>query len=74
MRCQPSECHHTCPPPRRPPQTMFLLFSALGALWTIAVIKGGTDSHKIHYLMIVLVAFKSLTVLSQVRAGCWADG
>lgn len=45
---------------------MFLLFSALGVLWTIAVIKGGSDSHKIHYLMIVLVAFKSLTVLSQV--------
>ncbi|KAL4424923.1 hypothetical protein ABPG77_009652 [Micractinium sp. CCAP 211/92] len=45
--------------------TMFLLFSALGVLWTIAVIKGGSDSHKIHYLMIVLVAFKSLTVLSQ---------
>lgn len=27
------------------------------------------DAHKIHYLMIVLVAFKSLTVLSQVRNG-----
>lgn len=28
------------------------------------------DAHKIHYLMIVLVAFKSLTVLSQVRGRC----
>jgi hypothetical protein len=44
---------------------MFLAFSALGVVWTVMVIRGKQDSHKIHYLMIVLVAFKSLTVLSQ---------
>ncbi|PSC67979.1 G -coupled seven transmembrane receptor [Micractinium conductrix] len=45
--------------------TMFVLFTTLGVVWTGMVIKGGGDSHKIHYLMIVLITFKSLTVLSQ---------
>jgi hypothetical protein len=48
---------------------MFIAFTVLGVLWTLMVIRGKADSHKIHYLMIVLVAFKSLTVLSQVREG-----
>lgn len=52
---------------------MFLAFSVLGVVWTAMVIRGKQDSHKIHYLMIVLVAFKSLTVLSQVGIG-WAGG
>ncbi|KAL4860143.1 hypothetical protein ACK3TF_000346 [Chlorella vulgaris] len=45
--------------------SMFIAFTVLGVLWTLMVIRGKADSHKIHYLMIVLVAFKSLTVLSQ---------
>jgi hypothetical protein len=48
---------------------MFIIFSAIGVLWTTMVVKGGPDSHKIHYLMIVLVAFKALTLLSQVCGG-----
>lgn len=47
---------------------MFIMFSVLGVVWTLMVIRGKQDSHKIHYLMIVLVAFKSLTLLSQVLA------
>lgn len=43
----------------------FLLFSVLGVMWTLLVVRAKADAHKIHYLMIVLVAFKSLTVLSQ---------
>lgn len=52
------------------PQTMFLLFTTLGVLWTLVVVRARADAHKIHFLMIVLVAFKSLTVLSQVSLLC----
>lgn len=62
------------PPPPTPPaplpllQLMFGVFTLLGFIWVYLVIKGKEHAHKIHYLIIVLVIFKSLTVLSQV---CW---
>lgn len=44
---------------------MFLCFTSLGGLWVWTVVKAKHNAHKIHYLMVVLVAFKSLTLLTQ---------
>lgn len=44
---------------------MFGLFTFLGGLWIYLIAKSKEYAHKIHYVMVVLVAFKSLTVLSQ---------
>ena len=44
---------------------MFVLFTAVTILWSTLVIKSGSNSHRIHYLMIVLCVFKALTLLSQ---------
>jgi hypothetical protein len=46
-------------------QVMFVLFAVATTLWVVLVVKAGTNAHRIHYLMIVLVTFKSLTLLSQ---------
>lgn len=43
----------------------FLAFAAIGIIWTGMVLKGREFAHQIHYLMIALVVFKSLTLLSQ---------
>ncbi len=44
---------------------MFVLFTTLTVLWTTVVLRARPNSHRIHYLMIVLCVFKSLTLLSQ---------
>jgi hypothetical protein len=46
-------------------QVMFVLFTTLTVLWTTVVLRARPNSHRIHYLMIVLCVFKSLTLLSQ---------
>lgn len=46
---------------------MFILFVVAAVLWTVLVVKAGTNAHRIHHLMIALVVFKALTLLSQVR-------
>jgi hypothetical protein len=43
----------------------FLIFAGLGIVWTGMVLKGRQYAHRLHVLMIALVAFKSLTLLSQ---------
>ena len=47
---------------------MFVLFVVATVLWSVIVVKAQPNAHRIHQLMIVLVTFKSLTLLSQVRA------
>jgi cytochrome c oxidase assembly factor CtaG len=46
---------------------MFVLFVVATILWSVIVVKAAPNAHRIHQLMIVLVTFKSLTLLSQVR-------
>ena len=46
-------------------QVMFVAFTVLTVLWTTVVLRARPNSHRIHYLMIVLCVFKSLTLLSQ---------
>ena len=46
---------------------MFILFVVAAVLWTVLVVKAGSNAHRIHHLMIALVVFKALTLLSQVR-------
>lgn len=46
---------------------MFVLFVVVTILWSVIVVKAKPNAHRIHQLMIVLVTFKSLTLLSQVR-------
>jgi hypothetical protein len=53
-------------------QIMFVLFVVATVLWSVIVVKAKPNAHRIHQLMIVLVTFKSLTLLSQVRAGAAA--
>lgn len=59
---------------------MFVLFTVVTALWTTLVVKARPNSHRIHYLMIVLCVFKALTLLSQagmyhlIRAVGHAEG
>jgi hypothetical protein len=48
-------------------QIMFVLFVVATILWSVIVVKAQPNAHRIHQLMIVLVTFKSLTLLSQVR-------
>ena len=66
----PSCVHHRftprpSTPPPAPTQVAFACFTALGALWTLVVVRAKADAHKIHYLMVLLLAVKSLTLLSQ---------
>lgn len=59
---------------------MFVLFTVVTALWSTLVVKARPNSHRIHYLMIVLCVFKALTLLSQagmyhlIRAVGHAEG
>ena len=53
-------------------QIMFVLFVVATVLWSVIVVKAQPNAHRIHQLMIVLVTFKSLTLLSQVRGGALA--
>jgi len=46
-------------------QIMFVLFTVVTVLWTTVVLRARPNSHRIHYLMIVLCVFKALTLLSQ---------
>lgn len=46
---------------------MFAAFAALTAGWFLALRRSHSATHRIHYFMLVLVAFKALTLLSQVR-------
>ena len=46
-------------------QGFFCLFAIAAAVWVYVVVAGKLHSHKIHYLMIALVIFKSLTLLTQ---------
>jgi G protein-coupled receptor 107 len=46
-------------------QVMFVLFSVSAAVWGVLVVRAGKDAHRLHYLMLVLVVFRALTVLSQ---------
>lgn len=47
------------------PQIMFVLFSVAAALWGLALFRQRKQAHRLHYLMMVLVAAKALTLLSQ---------
>ena len=42
-----------------------MLFTVATAAWTSVVIRARQNAHRIHYLMIALVACKALTLLSQ---------
>jgi hypothetical protein len=59
---------------------MFVLFVVATVLWSVIVVKAQPNAHRIHQLMIVLVTFKSLTLLSQagmyhlIRATGHAEG
>ena len=80
VRVEPVDMCH-CPPPSlsrddctapllttdraRAAQIMFVLFTVVTVLWTTVVLRARPNSHRIHYLMIVLCVFKSLTLLSQ---------
>ncbi len=44
-----------------------LLFLFAGLAWSWMVWQHRATAHQVHYLMIALVAFKTLTLLSQVR-------
>ena len=44
---------------------MFVLFSVAGAMWGLTVHRAKAQAHRIHYLMGVLLAAKTLTLLSQ---------
>ncbi|KAK9816823.1 hypothetical protein WJX72_005424 [[Myrmecia] bisecta] len=44
---------------------LFVLFCMSAALWSAVVVKARANAHRIHIFMIILVAFKSLTLLSQ---------
>lgn len=61
-------------------QVMFVLFTVITILWSTMVIRARPNSHRIHYLMIVLCVFKALTLLSQagmyhlIRAVGHAEG
>ena len=46
-------------------QVMFISFAVVTALWSVLVFQAAPNSHRIHYLMIVLCVFKTLTLLSQ---------
>ena len=43
----------------------FVLFTAATAVWGSVVFRARQNAHRIHYLMIALVACKALTLLSQ---------
>lgn len=44
---------------------MFVLFSVAAALWGLVLFRQRKQAHRLHYLMMVLVGFKALTLLSQ---------
>lgn len=44
---------------------VFLCFSVLAGAWLVVIVRARRHVQKVHYLMAALVAFKSLTVLSQ---------
>lgn len=46
-------------------QVAFVLFTAATAVWGSVVFRARQNAHRIHYLMIALVACKALTLLSQ---------
>lgn len=46
-------------------QIMFVLFLVAAALWGLALFRQRKQAHRLHYLMMVLVAAKALTLLSQ---------
>lgn len=46
-------------------QIMFVLFSVAAALWGLILWRQRKQAHRLHFLMMVLVAFKALTLLSQ---------
>lgn len=46
-------------------QVMFVLFAVVGAMWGLVLVRQRTHAHRLHYLMVALVAFKALTLLSQ---------
>ena len=47
------------------PQVMFVLFAVVGAMWGLVLVRQRTHAHRLHFLMVALVAFKALTLLSQ---------
>ena len=44
---------------------MFVLFAVVGAMWGLVLVRQRAHAHRLHYLMVALVAFKALTLLSQ---------
>jgi hypothetical protein len=44
---------------------LFVLFSVAAALWGLVLFRQRKHSHRLHYLFMVLVAFKALTLLSE---------
>lgn len=61
-------CHHIMLYALRPVvalQSAFILFVVAGLMWSGVVYVARKNAHRIHYMMIVLVAFKALTLLSQ---------
>ena len=46
-------------------QVMFVLFAVVGAMWGLVLVRQRAHAHRLHFLMVALVAFKALTLLSQ---------
>lgn len=46
-------------------QVMFVLFSVAAALWGLLLFRQRKHAHRLHYLFMVLVTFKALTLLSE---------
>ncbi len=42
-----------------------MLFAVVGAMWGVVLVRQRAHAHRLHYLMVALVAFKALTLLSQ---------
>ena len=42
-----------------------MLFAVVGAMWGLVLVRQRAHAHRLHYLMVALVAFKALTLLSQ---------
>lgn len=46
-------------------QVGFVLFTVLASMWAVLILRAGKEAHRLHWLMLVLVVFKALTLLSQ---------
>jgi G protein-coupled receptor 107 len=46
-------------------QVGFVLFTVAASMWAVLILRAGREAHRLHWLMLVLVVFKALTLLSQ---------